>query len=281
MTTFKPSIQRKCFIDRKIREKTYPTTVTLARDYEKEFGRKVDPRTIANDISDMKKSLKAPIKYDPENHGYFYTNTDWTLDFINPELLHLPAIAETLDMPALDFFQNLNMETSTLAGMFFASSWRKNPLSRKISVLTDSVTEPLNNYGIIIKDALENNKELVIEYNSIEDNSVSCIFHPFHFVRYKDENFILGFSPGGAVPYMLLHSKQLNDVIVKDNFFPAPECVHIRTTQNGEIEASFLNDYCSTILVFVSDKRSKETKTWSLFSKTEIYGRNSKLKGRP
>ena len=81
------------FIDKKIREMTFPTTATLARDYVAEFGKSVDPRTIASDIAEMRESLKAPIKYNTENRGYCYTDPAYTLASLEKKMQYVPLVA--------------------------------------------------------------------------------------------------------------------------------------------------------------------------------------------
>lgn len=85
MLPLTPSIHRKCFIDRKIRENSYPTAASLARDYQAEYGKKIDPRTIANDIAGMRRELSAPIHYDSEKRGYVYSDSSFSADIFPDE----------------------------------------------------------------------------------------------------------------------------------------------------------------------------------------------------
>ncbi len=82
MQAFKTSVKRKIFIDKKIRENTFPSTVTLAIDYEKEFKKKIDPRTIASDIAELRQIYKAPLKYDAKQKGYYYTDSSFHLNVL-------------------------------------------------------------------------------------------------------------------------------------------------------------------------------------------------------
>ncbi len=90
MQAFRTSVQRKYFIDKKIRDKTYPTAATLAKDYEIEKNRKVDPRTIASDISELRQIYNAPIKYDAKNKGYIYTDESFRLNVLEGESSGIP-----------------------------------------------------------------------------------------------------------------------------------------------------------------------------------------------
>ena len=59
--------ERQIDIDRRIRAGEYPSCPKLATEWE------VDERTIKRDIEFMKDRLDAPIEYDRNRRGYFYT----------------------------------------------------------------------------------------------------------------------------------------------------------------------------------------------------------------
>lgn len=77
MKKFKPQHSRLLFIDKRIREKTYPNCASLAEEWE------VSAKTIQRDLDYMRSMLDAPMTYDAGKRGYYYTQ----------ECFHLPAIA--------------------------------------------------------------------------------------------------------------------------------------------------------------------------------------------
>ena len=62
-------------LDRVIRNNSYPNSHRFSADYE------VSVRTIKRDIEFMKYRLGAPIEYDVERRGYYYTDKEWVMSF--------------------------------------------------------------------------------------------------------------------------------------------------------------------------------------------------------
>jgi len=77
MSKFKPQHRRLLFIDRKIKERSYPNCISLAKEWE------VSDKTIQRDLDYMRDELDAPIEYDAIQHGYFYTEKNYNLPAIN------------------------------------------------------------------------------------------------------------------------------------------------------------------------------------------------------
>lgn len=77
MEKFKVEYLRLHTIDSEIHTKKYPSMGKLAALLE------VNARTILRDISFMRDSLNAPIEYDKQKKGYFYTSPDFTISDIS------------------------------------------------------------------------------------------------------------------------------------------------------------------------------------------------------
>ena len=77
MEKFKPQHSRLLFIDKKIRDRAFPNCASLAKEWE------VSGKTIQRDLDYMRDMLDAPMAYDAQKRGYYYTE----------ESFHLPAIA--------------------------------------------------------------------------------------------------------------------------------------------------------------------------------------------
>ncbi len=77
MAKFKPQFRRLIYIDEAIRKgsrtEKLPNARSLAEDYE------VSQRTIQRDLDFMKWELNAPLEYDPQRYGYYYTEPDYRL----------------------------------------------------------------------------------------------------------------------------------------------------------------------------------------------------------
>lgn len=88
-TVEKPMIHRLLFVDRMLRKGDRPNCGTMAKAYE------VSTKTIQRDIEFLRE-LGAPVEYDPENHGYYYTEENFTLPtvYLNEQDIFAIFIAE-------------------------------------------------------------------------------------------------------------------------------------------------------------------------------------------
>jgi predicted DNA-binding transcriptional regulator YafY len=77
MPKFKPQYRRLLFIDRKIKEGSYPNCVTMDKKWE------VSGKTIQRDIDYLRDELEAPIGCDELKRGYFYTEPNFSLPAIH------------------------------------------------------------------------------------------------------------------------------------------------------------------------------------------------------
>jgi hypothetical protein len=221
--------------------------------------------------------LKAPIKYDAEKRGFFYTNPDYTLDFIKDELTALSEIAESLGMAAFEPFATLSVPVlSTLAAMVLASAWQKNPLSGRVSVLSGPAQDEKGAAGRAIRDALRDFKEISIEYSDATEQNRSYIVRPLHLLSYKDECLLLSAvgaaSADSAMPYLLLPMARIRTASLTGASFPPPRYVHIRIGENNEIEALLSMEQYDTLLVFSAAHPAEgDTTECRLISKTDMW----------
>jgi len=112
----KTALPRIYFIDREIASGKYPNTKTLAEAYE------TGTATISRDIEFMRDMLNAPIEYDYNRKGYYYTE----------KTFRLPAVYSSAeDMLALGMAKNL------------LSLYKNTPIYDAAKQLMDTVTAPL------------------------------------------------------------------------------------------------------------------------------------------
>jgi len=116
MPKFKPQFRRLLFIDKKLREGTFPNCVNLAREWE------VSEKTIQRDLDYLRNELAAPIAYDPLRHGYCYTEPSYAL----------PAIS----VSESDLFSICVVRT-------LLSQYRNTPLYEKLSSVLHKIAESL------------------------------------------------------------------------------------------------------------------------------------------
>ncbi|MFH0879874.1 MAG: WYL domain-containing protein, partial [Lentisphaerota bacterium] len=116
MQKFKPQYKRLLFIDRKLKERSYPNCVSLAGEWE------TSAKTIQRDIEYLRDQLDAPIAYDPLEHGYYYTEPNFSLPAIN--------ISES------DLF-------SVCVAQTVLSQFRNTPLFKKLSSVFEKIRDSL------------------------------------------------------------------------------------------------------------------------------------------
>jgi proteasome accessory factor B len=92
MNLYRGSFRRLLELDARIRGGRYPNCTTFAREWE------VSAKTVQRDVEFLRDQLRAPIEYDPDRRGYFYTETSWRmprLELTEGELFEL-AVAERM-----------------------------------------------------------------------------------------------------------------------------------------------------------------------------------------
>ncbi len=94
MNRNKSQIARLTELDRQIRSKRYPNCITFAEKWG------VSQKTIQRDIDFLRDQNGAPIEYNREHKGYYYTDHSWTLPAVimsEGELYALLVAAKSLE----------------------------------------------------------------------------------------------------------------------------------------------------------------------------------------
>lgn len=136
-------------IDDMIRSGTYPNVPKLMKEFE------ASRSTIMRDIEFIRDQYQAPLEYDPDRRGYYYTDSTFFIKSVmlsEGELFTVSTI-----MPLLDQYKNTPLEASF-----------KNILSKMMELLPDQVQvdSAFNTNGVtFIKDPLPEISETT--FNSI------------------------------------------------------------------------------------------------------------------
>jgi hypothetical protein len=281
MGLFKPSFQRKCFIDKKIREHSYPTAVSLAADYAKEYGKKLDPRTFAADIAEMKQDFQAPISYDYQNRGYFYTDPGFTLAVLpgNSEI-PLPIASEIHSRTAFlpEWQRNL---LSGLVEKVLPLPQKPSPLFGKVSILPDERQgeDIINPVKKTIFEALGDNSSLQIVYNGFYSASSNLVFKPLHCILSRETLLVFGLIEAEG-RYTILYLDRIGEAIHLNKTLKPPAYVYVQTTHHYDIEVILSKEESDLFLVFSAKRRDAKKKIpgeYVLLAQIEIFA-PSKLK---
>ncbi|GHT71965.1 hypothetical protein FACS1894110_25920 [Spirochaetia bacterium] len=293
---FKPSIHRKWFIDKKIRENAYPTAVSLAEDYQKEYGESIDPRSIAADIAALRQEFHAPISYDYQHRGYFYTDPAF----------HPAILPDDSGVLLSDMAGKIQPKTQ------FIPDWHKNLLSAilnkalpvskeadtsagKVSMLLNAPSgQETDRKGPLrsLLEALDSYREVKLRYVYSGIEPVTLIFQPIHFIYTPESHLIFGgLRNEQGIRYGILHGERIEELTRIDTpvsqpassalpresgFFRGspPDYVYVQTAEGQDIEVLISKKWSDLLLVFTLQPGTGRKKTlaeYALLAQTEIY----------
>ena len=196
MAKSKTQLLRLLFIDRKIREGmrsgTLVNCTTLAVEYE------VSPKSILRDIDYLRNQRDAPIAYDSQKWGYYYTEENYALPAIslNESDLFAICIAEKAlrqheDTPVYQKLQSVfkKIESSLPEKVSVQPAWVEN----RLTVVADHQTRIDQDIWQQVSDGLHNNLMLEISYLKPGGDSPSVRrVEPYHLLRYQGEWYLVG-----------------------------------------------------------------------------------------
>jgi hypothetical protein len=276
----------------------------LFRSYEAAFGTKVDPRTIANDIADLRYKMNAPIQFNSEKKGYVYTDPAWTADILKDPPPGIPASALGLgglaalgltgvltgNLPNTLFLSAIHLKLlSAFADKIIpalkkpneapkAGETGENPLPAKpflgkITVIEDlQAVSQEDSVEAAVKDALMTNNEIEIEYERGAGGTERCRICPLHLVYVRNEGFVFGSSPELSRPYTLVALRRIVKAEPTGGVFEPLKYLYAEPVGNEGIEIMFSAEKIDTILIFANgDSGDGAPPEWTLLSKFDIY----------
>ena len=207
-------------IDQSIKNGEYPNVKKLNEKNGWDFSRS----TIGRYIEILKNDYDAPIEYDFQKNGYYYTDPTFYLQRVmlnEGELLTLSTI-----LPLLEQYKNTPLE----------ESYRKL-MSKLIEMLPDSITVDsalINNEVHFISDPIttladgvfENvlkatklHQTLNMEYKTARDSDYqNRLFDPYHIICQKGSWYLLGFSHHSNAIRLYAMPRMRNCVITEKKF---------------------------------------------------------------
>ncbi|MBU0480605.1 MAG: WYL domain-containing protein [Proteobacteria bacterium] len=197
MTRNKIQLQRLIFIDQAIREGMRQGVLanrsTMAARYE------VSPKSIGRDIDYLKHQMDAPIEYDQQKHGYFYTEETYKLPAISISESDLFAIC--VARKALKQHENTpvyrklvsvfrKIEQSLPDKVSVEPSW----VDDRMSVLQERGTDIDPATWDKVAEALHHNRRLRLSYLKPGDTAEEeREIDPYHVVNFQGEWYVAGF----------------------------------------------------------------------------------------
>jgi len=274
---FKPSTHRKVFIDRQIRSDSYPTAVTLAAGYQQEYGKTVDPRTIAADIASLRQDYGAPITYDHDRHGYYYSNPSYQLSLLSEgEDLTVPIstiVPESFPRTAFVPEWHQNLLSALISKVFPVSENEKNAPGYVSLLAPDEKTEH-RAHAFLIK-ALKMSKFLNIRYLSDENCVRELSFLPIQLIFSPENHLVFGIERKyHEKKYVILYYDKIRELDFTGEQAAPFSFISIQTTNEDDIEVVLSCEKADTLLVFSSKKErllNREFPEYVLLAKTELF----------
>lgn len=195
MQKFRPQYRRLLFIDRKIREKTYPNCSSLAAEWE------VSEKTIQRDIDYLRDELNAPVVYDQLKYGFYYKEANFSLPAISisESDLFSVCVAQTV----LDQFRNTPIfgKLSSVFRKIRDSLPDKNAIdpawmNERILVFPEPATNVNPDIWDTLAKALRDNRRLAIHHRSpLPEPGISDerVVDPWFLVSYRGEWYLSAF----------------------------------------------------------------------------------------
>lgn len=192
----KVQLQRLIFIDRRIREGMQQgrlaNCASMAAAYE------VSAKSIGRDIDYLRNQCDAPIEYDRQRHGFYYTEESYSLPAMHISESDLFAIA--LARKALKQYENTPIYQN------LASIFRKieGCLPERISVDPAWVDERMTvfpesrtaiNPAIwdSVSEGLRDSRRLIIHYlKPGQTSGTDRLVDPYHIVSFQGEWYLIG-----------------------------------------------------------------------------------------
>lgn len=193
MQKFKPQHNRLLFIDKKIREKSFPNLGSLAAEWE------VSAKTIQRDIDYLRYVLDAPIRYNAAQRGFYYSEEHYRLPAIplNDSDLFALFIAEKL------LEQYAQSPIYPRLRSFFAKVLESLPdkvtldpgqLENRFSLLGVPSTQISPAVWETIFAALRENRQIRMSHTKPGENTaVERTIDPYHVVNHQGEWYVIAF----------------------------------------------------------------------------------------
>ena len=214
-------------IDEEIRNGRFPNSTSLAEKIE------VSSRTIQRDIEYMKDMYNAPIEYDYQKNGYYYTESSFYIKSV--PLSEGELFSVTLFDQLLEQYRNTPLENDLRSVFKKIEMSLPNNITFDSSFLQSQTTFIPDQIGMInpqnfetVFSALKNRHVLKFKYRPLQKTTwMKREINPLHAVCQKGNWYILGFCHDKQDIRVFNFSRMKDVVETKETFdFPsnfAPE----------------------------------------------------------
>ncbi|MEI6167703.1 MAG: WYL domain-containing protein [bacterium] len=255
----KSQFSRLLELDKRIRQGLYPNCLNFSADWE------VSQKTVQRDIDFLRDSLNAPIDYDREKKGFYYTTTQWFMPSISVSEGDLVAIL--VAEKALEQYRG----TPIAAELERVFSKITDLLPDKITVRPElifnkfSFTTPptraidMETWSTVVR-GLVNQKWLSLVYRSPEKGiTPGRMIAPLHMANLQGEWYLFG-KIEGEDRVRQFSIGRIQSVKLTDRAFETPADFDPKTLLANTFGRFVLNDHNHSVRLLFN----KEVATWVL-----------------
>jgi predicted DNA-binding transcriptional regulator YafY len=255
----KSQFSRLLELDKRIRHGEYPNCLNFSADWE------VSQKTVQRDIDFLRDSLNAPIDYDREKKGFYYTTTQWFMPSISVSEGDLVAIL--VAEKALEQYRG----TPIAAELERVFSKITDLLPDKITVRPElifnkfSFTTPptraidMETWSTVVR-GLVNQKWLSLVYRSPEKGiTPGRMIAPLHMANLQGEWYLFG-KVEGEDRVRQFSIGRIQSVKLTDRSFEPPTDFDPKTLLANTFGRFVLNDHNHSVRLLFN----KEVATWVL-----------------
>lgn len=255
----KSQFSRLIELDKRIRQGQYPNCLNFSADWE------VSQKTIQRDIDFLRDSLNAPIDYDRERKGFYYTDTHWFMPSISVSEGDLLAIM--VAEKALEQYRG----TPIAAELERVFSKITDLLPDKITIRPElifnkfSFTTPptraidMETWSTVVR-GLVNQKRLSMTYRSPEKGvTPGRVVMPLHMANLQGEWYLFA-KVEGEDRVRQFSIGRIQSVKLTDQSFEMPADFNPATLLSNTFGRFVLNDHNHSVRLLFS----KEVAAWVL-----------------
>ncbi|MCF7939386.1 MAG: WYL domain-containing protein [Spirochaetales bacterium] len=219
---FKPKFNRIIFIDKKIREGSYPNARTLAEEYEG-----VSPRTIKRDIEWLRDFHEAPIEYSFQNKGYYYSEGSFSLPALRiseSELFSMAiaeqALAQYRNTPIYDSLCQIFEKIKDLLPE--KATIESNTMNSRFTIFEQASAMINRSVWNTAMQGLEENRVILFDYTAPGyKKSVRRTFQPYHAICHKSQWYLIGLEEVKQ-DIRIFALSRMNNLILTNRVFSVP-----------------------------------------------------------
>ena len=208
-------------IDEEIRNGRFPNATTLAKKIE------VSSRTIQRDIEYMRDMYNAPIEFDAQKNGYYYTESSFYIKSVPLSEGELFSVA--LFDQLLEQYRNTPLENDLRSVFKKIEMSLPNDITFDSSFLQSQTTFIPDQIGVInpqnfetVFSALKNRHVLKFKYRPLQKTTwMERKINPLHSVCQKGNWYILGFCHDKQ-DIRVFNFSRMKDVLELQEMFEIP-----------------------------------------------------------